>query len=137
MNFSLKSLTTMLNWEYHDLIAELHTVQQESITLRQQILNIETKLNQETQGNSIINPEFEISKLNFLAQQRAQKTELTLLLKEQKKLETTLSEQMVQIKRKLKLLDKHIEREQLNHNQHQRITQEKALDEWVIQRRKQ
>jgi len=75
--------------------------------------------------------------LNFLAQQRAQKTELTLLLKEQKKLETTLSEQIVQIKRKLKSLDKHIERERLNHNQHQRITQEKALDEWVIQRRKQ
>ncbi|MDP3269463.1 MAG: hypothetical protein Q8M40_10490 [Legionella sp.] len=137
MNPSFKALTILLDWQYNDLIGKLYTVQQESLTLQQQILKIETKLNQRTPINSIINPEFEISKFNFFTQQQAQKAELTLLLNEQKKLETTLSDQILQTKRELKLLAKHTEREQLNHKQHQRVTQEKALDEWVIQMRKQ
>lgn len=136
MNQSLTALHTKLNWQINELSLHLHATEKESVTVRHQIEELEQQINQTCISPLIINPELEINKLNFLTQQQEKKDELTMILKNHQAVETKLKDKLQRVNTELKMLERYIERERLDHQRQQKKIQENALDEWAIQKRK-
>lgn len=135
MNHSLTALMTKLTWQYNELGAHLQAAERESFKVTQQLQELEQKLNQSCVAPIIINPDFEINRLNFITQQHEKKEELAMNLKTHQTLETTLKDKVQRVKTELKMLEKYLDRERRTQQEQQRKAQEHALDEWVIQKR--
>jgi hypothetical protein len=134
MNKTLTALMTKLNWQQNDLNLHLKAAEHESHLLIQDIQALEASMHPSCPTSLRINPEVEMSKLNFLTQQHAKKEELSILLKEKQTIEMKLKDKLQRIKTELKMLEKYSEREQLSQKEQQLKTQQNTLDEWVLQR---
>lgn len=135
MNQSLTALHTKLTWQINELSLHLHATEKESVTVKHQIEELEQQINQICISPLIINPELEINKLNFLTRQQEKKDELTMILKNHQAVETKLKDKLQRVNTELKILERYIERERLDHQRQQKKIQENALDEWAIQKR--
>ncbi len=136
MSPALSALITKLVWQRDELQTHLLAVKDESIKVKQQLEEIEQKVSQSSTRYSVeINPEFEMTRLNFITQLHNQKNELAKLLKNQEDLATKLNGKLLRVKTELHMLEKHLEKEQAHQRKQQEKTQEQTLDEWVIQRR--
>ena len=135
MNQSLNALMTKLNWQQNELTLHVQAAESESLKVVQQLKDLEQKLNQSCVAPLIINPEFEINRLNYITQQHEKKEELEMILKSHQALETKLKDKLQRIKTELKMLEKYLEREKRKQQEQQNKMQEQALDEWVIQKR--
>jgi hypothetical protein len=135
MNQSLNALMTKLNWQKNELELHLQAAESESLKLLEQLKEIEQTLNKSCSTPLIINPEFEINRLNYITQQHIQKEDLGLILKNHQALETKLKDKLQRTKTELKMLEKYLARESLKQIELQNKMQEQALDEWVIQKR--
>lgn len=135
MNQSLTALHTKLNWQISELSMHLQVAEKESVAVMQQIEALEQQINQTCISPLIINPELEINKLNFLTQQQERKDELVMILKNHRVVEAKLKEKLQRVNTELKMLERYMEREHLAQQEQQQKIQEKALDEWAIQKR--
>lgn len=135
MNQSLNALMTKLNWQKNELSIHLQAAESERLKVLQQLQELEHKLTQSCVAPIIINPEFEINRLNFIAQQHEKKEELMMILKHHQALEIKLKDKLQRVKTELKMLEKYLEREQHTQQVHQKKVQEQAMDEWVTQKR--
>ena len=70
MNQSLNALMTKLNWQHNELSMHLQAAENESLKVIKQLQELEQKLNQSGVAPLIINPEFEINRLNFIPNSR-------------------------------------------------------------------
>lgn len=135
MNKSLKALMSKLNWQLNELNLHLHAAQSQVHALSAQIQTIEQQLNQARPKSLLINPELEMSRLNFVTQEANKKEELSAELKNHQDRENNLKERIQRVKTELKMLEKYLEREASSDHEQQKKAQDNALDEWVIQRR--
>ncbi len=136
MSTALSALMTKLAWQRDELQTHLHTVEEEFIKVKQQLEEIEQKVSQSSARYSVeINPEFEMTRFNFITQLQNQKDELAEVLKNQEDLATQLSDKLLRVKTELRVLEKYLEKEQVHQRKQQEKAQEQSLDEWVIQRR--
>lgn len=135
MNQSITALMTKLNWQRNELSTHLQSAENESEKIKLQLEDLEQKLNQSCVTPILINPEFEINRLNFIAQLNEQKEKLELLLKSNQALEIKLMDKLQRIKMELKMLERYLQREQHHQQEQQKKIQEHTLDEWVIQKR--
>lgn len=136
MSTALNALMTKLNWQLNDLNEHLALAHAESLRMEQQITELEQQINQSCFSPVIINPEFEINRLNFITQEQTKLALLTSHLKENQDLETKLNAKIMRVKTELKMLEKYLQRETLFQHSEQQKIQSNALDEWVIQKRK-
>ncbi|CEG57448.1 hypothetical protein [Legionella fallonii] len=136
MNQSLNALMTKLAWQRNELHTHLHAVDNESIKVKQQLEEIEQQVNQSsTRSSTEINPELEISRLNFITLLQQQKEELMGALKNHQALESKLKDKLQRVMTEIRMLEKYLDREQHSQRKQQEKVQEQHLEEWVIQRR--
>lgn len=133
MNQSLSALMTRLNWQKNELTSHLEAAEQESILVSQQIKELEQKIEKACIVPAVINPELEINKLSFLAQQQNKKDELTMIWGNHQILITKLKEKLQRIKIEQKMLEQYRDREHQTNQEQLLKTQEQALEEWVLQ----
>ncbi|MFJ1268016.1 hypothetical protein ACD661_05565 [Legionella lytica] len=134
MNKSLSALMTKLNWQLNALNLQLHEIQDQLQQVRQEMEALDEQIQQAGVTSLIINPDFEINRLNFITQQQEQKEELNMTLKQHQDTEHAVQEKMQRIKTELRMLEKYLEREQAELQEQQKKAENNALDEWVIQR---
>lgn len=135
MNKSLNALMTKLNWQLNELNLHLHEAQNQIKQLTQQIQAIDEHIDKARMNSLVINPELEISRLNFVTQQQEQKDDLFTALKNHQEVEKKLNDKIQRLKIELKMLEKYMEREAASQKEQQEKTQANAMDEWVIQKR--
>ncbi len=133
MNQSLSALMTRLNWQKNELTSHLEAAEQESILVSQQIKELEQEIEKACIVPAVINPELEINKLSFLAQQQNKKDELTMIWGNHQILITKLKEKLKRIKIEQKMLEQYRDREHQTNQEQLLKTQEQALEEWVLQ----
>ncbi len=134
MNKSLSALMTKLNWQLNELNLQLHETQNQLQKVRQEMEALDEQIQQAGVNSLIINPDFEINRLNFITQQHEKKEELNMTLKQHQDTEKNVQEKMQRIKTELKMLEKYLEREQAELQEQQKKAENNALDEWVVQR---
>lgn len=134
MNTSLNALLIKLNAQKNDLTYELSACEAVSLHIKQQLVDLETTLNQSAKGSLLINPEFEINRLNFLTQEQDKKQALEIQLKQQQDLEARLLDKVLRIKTELKLLERYLEGNKQEEQRKQAHLQQQAMDEWVLQK---
>lgn len=136
MSPSLAALMKKLIWQRDELHSHLQVVNDESIKIKGQLVEVSQKISQSSSRNSVtIYPELEMTRLNFITQLHNQKDELAIDLKQQYDLAKKLNQQLLSVKTELRMLEKYLEKERANQRQQQEKAQEQSLDEWVIQRR--
>lgn len=135
MNQSLNALMSKLNWQLNELNLHLHATQSQVHALSEQIQALDQLLNQTRPKSLLINPELEMSRLNFVTQEANKKEELCAERKNHQVEADKLKEKIQRVKTELKMLEKYLEREASSHHEQQKKAQDNALDEWVIQRR--
>lgn len=136
MNLSLIALMKKLAWQRDELHTHLYATNDELIKINQQLEEITREFSQSAMRNSVmIHPELEVTRLNFITQLHNQKDELAEQLRNKEKLATKLNDKLLCVKTELRMLEKHLEKEQANQRQQQEKAREQSLDEWVIQRR--
>lgn len=135
MNQPLNALMSKLNWQLNELNLHLHEAQTQSQSLTNKIQAIDEHLNQARPKSLVINPELEMSRLNFATQEANKKDELITELKNHQDVEDKLKEKIQRVKTELKMLEKYLKREESSHNEQQKKAHDNALDEWVIQKR--
>ncbi len=135
MNQPLNALMRKLNWQLNELNLHLHESQTQSQSLTEQIQAIDDHINQARPKPLVINPDLEMSRLNFMTQEANKKDELSAELKNHQDVESKLKEKIQRVKTELKMLEKYLEREESSHNEQQKKAHDNALDEWVIQKR--
>jgi predicted nucleic acid-binding Zn-ribbon protein len=134
MNQPLNALMRKLNWQLNELNLHLHESQTQSQSLTEQIQEIDDHINQARPKPLVINPDLEMSRLNFMTQEANKKDELSAELKNHQDVESKLKEKIQRVKTELKMLEKYLEREESSHNEQQKKAHDNALDEWVIQK---
>ncbi|MDR3501308.1 MAG: flagellar FliJ family protein [Legionella sp.] len=134
MNQSLSALMTKLNWQLNELNLQLLETQNQLQKVRQEREALDEQIQQAGVNSLTINPDFEISRLNFITQQHEKKEALNMTLKQHQDTEQNVQEKMQRIKTELKMLEKYLEREQAELKEQQKKAENNALDEWVIQR---
>ena len=135
MSHPLQAMMVKLNWQLNELNLHLHEAQRQIQAVEQQIEEIDQHMNQTGLKSLLINPEFEINRLNFITQQQEMKIELITVLKDHHDVEAKLNDKILRVKTELKMLEKYLDREALSQKEQQKKVQDNAMDEWVIQRR--
>lgn len=135
MSQPLQAMLVKLSWQLNELNLHLHEVQKKIQTVEQQIGEIDQHMNQTGLKSLLINPEFEINRLNFITQQQEKKIEMVAVLKDHHEVEAKLNDKILRVKTELKMLEKYLDREALSQKEQQKKAQDNAMDEWVIQRR--
>jgi chromosome segregation ATPase len=123
---------TKLTWQLNDLTLHLQATQEQSQKIMQQMHELEQQLTHAGASPLIINPEFEINKLNFLTQQHEKKDELAAVLRNHQTLENKLKDKQQRVKTELKMLEKYLVREESKQKAQQQKAQENAMDEWGV-----
>jgi hypothetical protein len=136
MTKSLNALVTKLHVQYHELLIEIQLSEQQTLDLQKLMEELELRLHQSSCLPHIINPELEVNRLNFIAQEHANKEALLFTLKDHSAQEDRLKSKLLRIKSELKVLEQYMDREEKDKDNQQKIAQEHALDEWALQSRK-
>ena len=134
-NGSLNALLTKLSWQKIEVSEQLQVAEQECLRLQEEIAALEQQLNYAHMPSKLINPEWEINRLNFNLRVQEQKSVLDASLKEQRELSLVLQNKMQRIKTELKILEQYLSRKTIELGQEQKKQEENALEEWVIQKR--
>lgn len=132
MSTSLNALMTKLTWQQQELLTNLQDAESTTHSLKQHIQDLESKINQSTTTMTIINPEFEINRLNFIIQEQEKKEQLHIHLRDNLTLEQQLREKFQRIKTELKMLEKYLQKKQDIQFMKDQKTQEQALEEWAL-----
>lgn len=135
MNPSLKALMTKLTWQKNELSMQLKAIEEEINTLKQMLFAVEQTLSQASSSSLIINPEFEINRLNFITHHHEEKEQVEQALKDELHKELQVKDKIRRVSTELKMLEHYIEREALKAHQLAQKKTEQAMDEWVIQKR--
>ena len=135
MSTSLNALLTQLNWQKNEIALQINIIDKECNQLAQHIEHLDNKLNEVCPRSKIINPELEISRLNFMLQQQEEKRIIAERLKQQEIQKDQLHHKMQRIKTELKMLELYLTRKQQQLQHEQTKAEEFALDEWVLQKR--
>lgn len=135
MNPSLKALMTKLTWQKNELSIQLKAIEEETSSLRQMLVEVEQTLSEASNSSLIINPEFEINRLNFITHHHEHKEQIEQSLKNQAHKELHVKDKIKRVSTELKVLEQYIEREALKAHQVVQKKAEQAMDEWVIQKR--
>lgn len=135
MNPSLKALMTKLTWQKNELSMQLKAIEEETSSLKQMLFEVEQTLSQASRSSLIINPEFEINRLNFITHHHEHKEQIEHSLKNQAHKELQVKDKIKRVSTELKVLEQYIEREALKAHQVAQKKAEQAMDEWVIQKR--
>lgn len=134
MNSSLSALHLKLTVQQTELLNELVLCEQQSFKMQHDLLAIEKNQQQSASNSLIINPEIEISRLNFLTQEQEKKHALELLLKQQQQRDGQLRTKLQRIKTELKMLERYMEKSLQLKQEQQNNKQQQSMDEWAIQR---
>ena len=135
MNGSLNALLTKLSWQKIEVGEQVHATEQEILRLNEEISALSQQLNYAHSPSKLINPEWEINRLNFNLHLQEQKSTLDASLKEQQELGQMLQQKLLRIKTELKVLEQYLARKTSELCQEQKKQEEQALEEWVIQKR--
>lgn len=135
MNKSLNALMTKLNWQLNELNLHLHEAQNQIQQVTQHIQAIDEHIDKARMNSLVINPELEISRLNFVTQQQEEKDDLSTALKNHQDVEKKLNDKIQRLKTELKMLEKYVQRDALSQKEQEQKNQANAMDEWVIQNR--
>jgi hypothetical protein len=135
MSGSLNALLTKLSWQKIEVSEQLHHSEQEGLRLNEDISALNQQLNYAHAPSKLINPDWEINRLNFNLHVQEEKSALEASLKEQQELCEILNQKMLRIKTELKVLEQYLSRKTTELCQEQKKQEEQALEEWVIQKR--
>lgn len=135
MNSPLTALLTQLNWQKNDILFQLNALEKECTYLIQQIEKLDIKLTETFSNSKIINPDLEISRLNYTLQIQEEKRGLAEHLKTQEQQKDKLHNKMQRIKTEMKMLERYFAKKQQQELNEQSKTEELTLDEWALQKR--
>jgi|GEM_PF-3042523 len=135
MNKTLTALMTKLTWQLSELDQQIQTIENELGNLEQQLQENKTLIANASITPSIILPEQEIGRLNYMMRQQQLQDDINQTINELSSQKNALSERKIRVNMELKMLTKH-QQNQHDERKHQLdIQQQNAADEWVTQRR--
>lgn len=135
MSSSLNALLTQLSWQKSEVLSQISIIDTECSRLIQYIDTLDKQLTTDIPRSKIINPELEISRLNFTLQLQEEKAQLAEQLKTQEEQKERLQQRIQRIKTELKMLDRYLKSKQQQACQEQSKSEEQSLEEWVLQNR--
>ncbi|MFI4918186.1 MAG: hypothetical protein ACHP65_01370 [Legionellales bacterium] len=134
MNHSLTALMTKLTWQKNELDLHLQAAQMQALQVQQELQKLEHESQQLCVAPLIINPEFEINRLNFTSQQQEKKNQLSMVLKDHSAVEQKLTDKLQRVHTELKMLEKYLHREEQVAKREQQKIQEHAMDEFGLRK---
>lgn len=135
MSKTLQALRTKLTWQNNELHLQVQAAETETQVLHEQIKALQDKINQSCSATKLINPEVEISRMNFMMQQQQEKDDLLLTLKNHRQQEEALKNKVQRIKSELKMLEQYLLKQQQQQQHEHRKAAEHSLEEWVVQKK--
>ncbi|MBA2709670.1 MAG: hypothetical protein H0U57_03635 [Tatlockia sp.] len=136
MNKKLNALRTKLSSQLSALDENLQKVSELLSTLKKKQAIKQEQIEKASATPAIINPEQEISRLNFIVHCHQESEHLSIEIREMESHQTTLKERFLRINIELKMLEKHFENQIKKEHENALALQQKNLDEWVLLRRK-
>ncbi len=132
MSVALNALMTKLNWKKQELDLALKKVENDSITIIEQMKTIESNLNQSTPKSLMINPELEMNRLNFMMIEQEKIAQLTLALNELNDTKKRIKDSLIRINTERKMLEKYLENKKSDAVKQEQKHQEHRMDEWAL-----
>ncbi|MBA2655981.1 MAG: hypothetical protein H0U70_03250 [Tatlockia sp.] len=135
MNNTLTALLTKLFWQKQQLNQSLDELAQELGSLQNKLSNFQEKIAKACEIYTLISPEKEISRLNFIIHCQQDNEKLELAKKELEARQAQLLARRIRLDTELKMLEKY----QLNQSNHEQKLvlddEQKSQDEWALLRR--
>ena len=114
---------------------QLSQVEKDLFKLNQQKADLHLKIANNYSPSQNINPEMEINRLYYFYYFQAKLSQVQTLSDEQQQLSNDLKDKLNKIRTELKMLELHLLRITKKHLAEEKKGEEKAIEEWVIQRR--
>ncbi|WP_028388032.1 hypothetical protein [Legionella fairfieldensis] len=135
MNKTLLALMKKIDWQLNNLYQHSHTIRAEQDELNKKVAEVKQKISDACATSAIINPEQEITRLNFMMQQQQIHENLIIKKKELDTHYMQLQEKQIRLTRELKMLEKYQEKKKNTAQKNIAIKEQKISDEWTLQQR--
>lgn len=135
MNRTLTALMIKLSEQLNNTQDQLDKIKEQIQSLQQELQITQEKVQAACTLSGSIQPEQEIARLNFIIQNQQQ---IDVLVLQKKTLEAHYlqnQERQVRLNSELKMLQHYQEKQQKSTEQKIALSQQQAIDEWVLQKR--
>ncbi|MBA3537491.1 MAG: hypothetical protein H0T84_12945 [Tatlockia sp.] len=136
MSKTLIALKSKLCWQRNDLNQMLARIDEELTALKENLAQRQEQIHKACATSVIINPEQEISRLNFIVRYQLEHENLSLEKKELESQQSQLKQRHLRLTSELKMLEKHQTNKEKVEIENTLIKEQKDIDEWVLLRRK-
>ncbi|CDZ77057.1 hypothetical protein BN59_01336 [Legionella massiliensis] len=135
MNKTLAALVTKLTWQLAEINQSSALLAEQMQSLQNKLAIIQEQIENASQLPAQIQPEQEISRLNFLVRSQEDRENLALQKKELLAQQTQLKTRQLRLNTELIMLEKYQEKQQKNEQKKTLAIEQKESDEWIVQRR--
>jgi hypothetical protein len=135
MNKTLAALIIKLSWQLKEINLVQEEIIQELTKLHKKLAVTQEKIQQACSIPVIINPEQEISRLNFIVRCQQEYENLSIEKKEFESRQAQLKERQLRLNTELKMLEKYQLKQKKNEQHNALSLEQKEHDELALQRR--